>query len=123
MSVEQVAARLVELCRQGKHLQAIDELYGPDIESVELFGDEHMPAVIKGFDAVKGKSVWWMDNHIMHSSTVSDPIVAPPGYFCVSMTIDVTNKPKNQRMKMSELCVYEVANGKIIRERFFYSMG
>jgi ketosteroid isomerase-like protein len=31
-----------------------------------------------------------------------------------------THKPSGQRSKMSELAVYEVKDGKIVKEQFFY---
>lgn len=121
MTTQQVANRLVELCRQGKNEQAIEELYGKDIVSVEPFGDESMPAEMRGIDAIRGKTKWWMENHIVHSGKVSDPIVAG-GHFAVAFHYDITAKAKNQRMQIEEIALYEVKNGKIVREQFFYSM-
>jgi len=34
--------------------------------------------------------------------------------------MDTTHKPSGQRNKMSEIGVYEVKNGKIVKEQFFY---
>ena len=36
MNTEQVAKRLVELCREGKYEQAQQELYGEDAASIEM---------------------------------------------------------------------------------------
>jgi hypothetical protein len=52
----------------------------------------------------------------MHSLKVSDPLVATNSIACV-MTMDVTMKGQG-RMNMSELCVYDVKDGKIVSEAF-----
>jgi hypothetical protein len=38
----------------------------------------------------------------------------------VGFQYDVTNKPSRKRMKMDEVGLYTVRNGKIVREEFFY---
>jgi len=55
-----------------------------------------------------------------HSITVSEPIVADD-YFAVTYMMDITYKgaPRNTE---TELAVYKVADGKIVREEFFYVM-
>jgi hypothetical protein len=53
----------------------------------------------------------------MHSIEVSEPIVATNS-FAFIITMDVTMKGQ-ERMKMPELCVYLVKDGKIISEQFF----
>jgi predicted ester cyclase len=52
----------------------------------------------------------------MHSLKVSDPLVATNAFAC-TMTMDVTMKGQG-RMNMSELCVYNVKDGKIVAEQF-----
>jgi hypothetical protein len=118
MTTEQVATKLFELCDRGEFLKAVDELYAKDILSVEPMAMHGMPAETRGFDAVRGKSVWWMDNHEVHSCKVSGPFIAGDK-FIVEFEIDVTNKPSKKRMQMKEAGLYAVANGKVVREDFF----
>jgi ketosteroid isomerase-like protein len=35
----------------------------------------------------------------------------------------VTFKPDNKRFTMDEAALYTVANGKVVKEEFFYTMG
>ena len=35
----------------------------------------------------------------------------------------ITQKATNKRMTMDEIALYTIANGKIVREEFFYAMG
>jgi ketosteroid isomerase-like protein len=43
--------------------------------------------------------------------------------FAVRLSYDVTNKPSGRRMKMDEIALFTVADGKIVREEFFYDIG
>jgi hypothetical protein len=121
----QVGKKLVELCRQGKHLEAIDSLYDKNIASIEAISDGKMPQRLDGFDAVRGKSVWWLENHTVHGGEVKGPF--PHGdRFIVYFLYDVTPKigpMANKRMKMEEGALYTVKNGKVVQEEFFYDMG
>lgn len=76
----------------------------------------------KGLAALKGKGEWWLANHEIHSASVTGPW--PHGdRFVVGFQYDVTNKPSGKRMKMDEVGLYSVRNGKIVREEFFYDTG
>ncbi|OUR90903.1 hypothetical protein A9Q87_13275 [Flavobacteriales bacterium 34_180_T64] len=119
MNTQQVANRLVHLCREGKHMDALEELYGPNIISKEM---HWMPEEVetKGIEAVRKKSVDWLNNvQEFHSGEVSDPIIAG-NHFTIKMDFDITFKDRG-RTQMEEICVYEVNDGKIVDEQFFYS--
>lgn len=122
MSTMEIARKLVELCRQGKHEEALDTLFAEDVVSVEAVAMPGAQQEVKGLAAVKGKGAWWVDNHEIHSATVTGPW--PHGdKFIVGFQFDVTNKPSGKRMKLDEAALYHVRNGKIVREEFFYDMG
>ncbi len=117
MNTEEVAAKLVDLCRKGEWMKAIDTLYASDIVSVEAHEMENMPAEMRGIDQVRGKTQWFMDNHEIHDSKVTGPFVARDT-FVVKFDIDVTDKASKERMQMSEVGIYTVKEGKVIREEF-----
>jgi hypothetical protein len=117
MNTEEVAKKLVELCRNGEWRKALDELYGKDIVSVEAHEMENMPAEMRGIDQVRGKTDWWEKNMEVHSAKVSGPFVARDT-FVVQFDIDVTDKASKKRMQMSEVGIYAVKDGKVAREEF-----
>jgi len=125
MTTKEIADRLVELCKTGQNIQAIDTLFSDKIVSVEARGDATMPAVVEGLAAVRGKNEWWVANHEIHDAKVDGPY--PNGdRFAVVFDFEVTPKVGPQagkRTKMKEVALYTVENGKIAREEFFYSMG
>jgi ketosteroid isomerase-like protein len=120
MNTQEVADRLTQLCREGKHTDAIDQLYADNVVSKEPKGSPM--ELTEGKEAVKNKSVQWEESVAeIHSASCSDPIVAD-SHFAIVMNIDATYKAHG-RMPMSEVCVYEVKDGKIVADEFFYRMG
>lgn len=121
MNTEQVAKRLVELCREGKYDQAQDELYAEDAVSVEMAGMQSGAlGNVKGMAAIREKGRKWMESiETIHGSSVSDPVVAGD-WFSLALGIDATYRDKG-RMPMEEICVYQVRDGKIVHEQFFYN--
>jgi len=121
MNTKEVADRLVELCRVGKWDVAQAELYCPNCKSIEPregFG----PKEIQGMDAIKKKGeVWSSMLEEFHGAEISDPIVAG-NHFALTMKMDCTFK-EGGRQQSEEVCVYEVKDGKITSEEFFYAEG
>jgi ketosteroid isomerase-like protein len=120
MNTMSIARPLVELCKQGKNQNALDTLFAEDVVSVEAGAPPGMQREAKGLSAVKAKGKWWMENHEIHSANVTGPWPHDER-FIVGFQLDVTNKPTGQRMKLDEVGLYTVKNGKIVREEFFYS--
>lgn len=124
MNTQEIANQLVALCRAGRNIEAVDTLLSADVQSIEAMGDETMPAVMNGRDAIRGKNQWWFDNHKIHSAKTKGPY--PNGdRFAVIFDFDVTpaaGPMAGKRMRMEEVAVYTVTDGKIVREEFFYDM-
>jgi hypothetical protein len=119
MKTQEVAEKLVQLCREGKNTQAIDELYADSIISKEPKGTPM--EFTEGKDAVRNKTVHWEESvEEIHNATISEPLVSE-NHFSVVMNLDVTYK-EHGRMDMSEIAVYEVKDGQIVAEEFFYRM-
>jgi hypothetical protein len=121
MTTQEIATQLVALCNEGKFVDAITTLYSPDIISVEATAMPGGTREAAGLEAVLGKANWWQANHEVHSATIEGPITST-NHFCVRFTMDVTFKPTGRRHTMDELAVYQVKDGKIIREDFFYAV-
>ena len=117
MSTEEVAQKVVELCRKQAWREALDTLYAKDIVSVEAGGMGGESPEKRGIDEVRGKTDWWVQNMEVHNVKVSGPFVAHDR-FVVQYDIDVTDKDSKKRMQMSEVGVYTVKDGKIVREEF-----
>src|SRR3954469_9236719 len=115
MNTEQIAQRLVQLCRDGKGQQAQDELYSKDAVSIEMEGSQGIGNA-KGIEAIREKGRQFNAGiEEVHGGTIGDPIVTG-NWFAVVMTMDATMKGRG-RIEMQEICVYQVRDGKIVREQ------
>ena len=123
MTLREIADTLVAHCEQNTTDEGLNTLYAADAISVEAAaapGMDSREAV--GLDAIKGKHAWWNGAMEMHSHSVDGPYLHGDDRFAVIFEMDVTERESGHRMQSKEVGVYTVADGKIIREEFFYTM-
>lgn len=117
MTTQQVANRMVEMCRQGQVLEAQEELYGENVTSIEPAHAAAPPAI--GKEAVLAKGKYFASTiEERHGGSFGDPIVCG-NYFSITCTIDATYKGQGRR-KLEEIGVYGVKEGEVVSEQFFY---
>jgi ketosteroid isomerase-like protein len=118
MTTQEVANRMTELFKEYKWQQVQEELFAEDAVSIE---PENSPGLktAKGMESIKQKGA---DFNAMveevHGGWVSDLLVGG-NYITCAMGMDLTMKGMG-RMKMDEVCVYEVKDGRVVKEQFFY---
>lgn len=95
----------------------MDELYGDGIVSNEPAHSPTKSASGKKAVLEKGKQ-FASSIETRHGGSFSEPVVGGR-YFSVSMMLDATFIGQG-RMKLEEVCVYEVKDGKIVWEQFFF---
>ncbi len=118
MTTQEIADRLVALCREGNFAQVYAELYAPHAKSIE-------PPHAAGLQSVEGLhnfaakgEAFNAQFEAFHSSYVNDAIVAGD-YFALATGFEATHKTAG-RMHMEEIALYHVQDGKIVSEQFFY---
>ncbi len=111
-----MAAAFAALLAAGRDREAAESYWADDVVSREAM-DGPM-AVARGREAIFAKHDWWAENHEIHDTTVSAPMVNGD-QFALRFTMDVTPKG-GARMQMEEVGLYTVRDGKIVEERFFY---
>lgn len=118
MTVQEIAARLAELCRQGAFETAQKELYANEAVSIEPYASPAFEKETRGLDAIleKGRKFDSMVDTI-HEMRVSEPLIAG-NVISLGMGMDITMKEQG-RMNMEEMAVYTVKDGKIVSEQFF----
>jgi ketosteroid isomerase-like protein len=117
MSTVEIANRLVELCRKGEFEAAQKELFSDEAVSIEPYATPDFEKETHGLDGILEKGKKWGEMvEEAHGMDVSQPLLADSS-FAVTMMMDVTMKG-GQRMKMTELCIYHVKDGKIVSEQF-----
>ena len=118
MTTQEIANRLVELCRKGDFKKAQEELYADDAISIEQEASPAFAKETKGKKAIEEKGEKW--NAMVEetkSITVSDPLVAANA-IALTMRLNVVMK-EHGPMDMTEVCVYKIKDGKIASEEFF----
>ncbi len=119
MTTQEIANKLVTYCRTGQFEKCYAELFSPDAISQEPKGAQW--EVAQGMEEFAAKGKQWNDMvQEMHGAEVSEPIIAG-NYFTCRMWNDITFKDGN-RAQMDEICLYEVKDGKIVKEQFFYEV-
>lgn len=118
MATQEVANRFNELAQQGNWMQIHEELYADNAASIEPPHAQGLQSV-EGKEAIKRKGEMFQSTvEEMHGGYSSEPLVAG-NYFAVAMGMDATMKGMG-RTKMDEIAVYEVKDGKIVKEQFFF---
>jgi len=117
MSTQEVAKKVVELVRKQAWYEALDTLYDDNVVSVEAYSMGGDSPETRGKEGVRGKIDWWVDAMEVHSFDAHGPFVGHDR-FVVQYDADVTDKKTKERRQLSEVGVYTVKDGKIVREEF-----
>jgi hypothetical protein len=117
MDTKEVAQKVVELVRKQAWYEALETLYDNNIVSVEAYSAGGGSPETRGKEGVRGKIDWWVKAMEIHSFNAADPFVGHDR-FVVQYDAEVTDKKTKERRKLSEVGVYTVKNGKIVREEF-----
>ena len=118
MTTQEVVARFNELAQQEKWFEIQDELFADNVRSIDppdspYFGYAEGKASVrkKGGDFVaKIKEV--------HEVSTTQPVIAG-NHFAVGRNVDITTEDFG-RIKIEEIMLYEVKDGQIVLEQFFY---
>jgi len=119
MTTQEIANRFHALAQKGEWTKIYDELYSREAESVEPPTAQGALKTVKGMDQIhkKGKE-WEATIETFHSGHTSAPLVAG-NFFSCTMGFDATFRGQG-RQQMEEVAMYEVKDGKIVKEQFFY---
>jgi hypothetical protein len=118
MTTQDVANRLHELFEQQKWEQAQDELFSDNAQSIEPL-KAPSPQIVEGIQNIKKKSeVFQSMLEKVHGGYLRGPLVSG-NHIAFGIGMDATMKGAG-RMNMEEIAVYEVKDGKIVKEQFFF---
>ncbi|WP_170514614.1 nuclear transport factor 2 family protein [Ruegeria atlantica] len=120
MNLKEIADELVAGCREDRAKENLNKLYAPDAVSVEAQEMEGMGRETHGVDGIRGKHEWWEGAHEVSGASVSEPYLHGDDRFAVIFEVQGKVKESGEAFDMKEVAIYHVANGKIVREEFFY---
>jgi hypothetical protein len=114
MTTHQIAARLIELCHAQQFSEARKTLYAADAISIEADNK-----AISGLAALDEKEKAWHGSiEQIHQIAISEPLVNGQ-FFSIAFTWDLTYKGQ-ERGGWKEIGVFEVKDGKVVLEKFYY---
>lgn len=119
MTTRELATKLADYCRKDDFEAAQKELYANEAVSIEPEETPGFAKEIKGLQAIQEKMKTFRGLvEEGFGNNVSEPVVAGNA---IAFKLDMDVKMKGRgRMTMSELCVYETKDGKVVSERFFW---
>ena len=118
MTIQEIAARFNELAQQEKWFEIQDEFFADNVRSIEPPGAKYLHHA-EGKAAVRKKGEDWVSRiEAFHSGYTTEPVIGG-NFFAVGRGADITVKGIG-RMKMDQVMVYEVKDGQIVSEQFFY---
>ena len=118
LTTQEVAARFSELAKQEKWFEIQDELFADNVKSIDP-PDSPYFTYAEGKTAVRKKGEDWVKRiEAAHKTYTSEPIVAG-NHFAVAREVDITVQGLG-RIQINEIMLYEVKEGEIVSEKFFY---
>ncbi len=118
MSTQQIATRLAELCNKGESRPRRKSCLPTMPSASSSTRQPAFPRKPKGLQAIIQKGHHRASSlEKVHECSASKPLVAGNA-IAMALSMDVTMKGRG-RMKLEEVCVYEVKDGKIASEQFF----
>jgi ketosteroid isomerase-like protein len=118
MTTQEVAARFDELAKQEKWFEIQDELFSDNVKSIDP-PDSPYFGYAEGKAAVRKKGEEFVQQvEGFHGASTTEPVVAS-NHFAAGRKVDITVHGFG-RIQMNEIMLYEVEDGKIVSEQFFY---
>jgi len=118
MTTREVAARFHELAQQEKWFEIQDEFFADDVRSIDPLNSPYF-GYAEGKDAVRKKGEAFVSRiEAVHKLYTSEPLVSG-NHFAVGREKDITVNGFG-RIQINQIMLYEVKEGQIISEQFFY---
>lgn len=118
LTTQEVAAKFSELAQQEKWFEIQDEFFADNVRSIEPPTAKFLSNA-EGKEAVRKKGENFVKRiESVHSAHTSEPIVSG-NHFAVARNKDITVQGIG-RIQINQIMLYEVKDGQIISEQFFY---
>jgi ketosteroid isomerase-like protein len=117
-TIHKVAALFNQLAQQEKWFEIQDEFFSDDVKSVEPSTSPWLKNA-EGKANVRKKGEDWVKRiEAVHRTHPTEPVIGG-NHFAVGREMDITVQGLG-RIQSNEVILYEVRNGQIVSEQFFY---
>lgn len=118
MTTQEVAARFNELAQQEKWFEIQDEFFADNVKSIDPQNSPYF-GYAEGKSAVRKKGEDFVKRiEAVHKVYTSEPLVSG-NHFTVGREKDITVQGHG-RIQINQIMLYEVKDGQIVLEQFFY---
>jgi hypothetical protein len=118
LTTQEIATRFNELAQQEKWFEIQDELFADNVQSIEPENSLYFKYE-EGKAPVRKKGEDWVKRiEAVHRLYTTEPVVGGD-HFAVGREVDITVKGFG-RIQINEVMLYEVKDGEIVSEQFFY---
>ena len=118
LTTQEVAARFNELAKQERWFDIQDELFAENVQSIDPPNSPYFKNA-EGKANVRKKGEDFVSRiEAAHKRYTAEPIVSG-NHFAVGREVDITINGLG-RIQINEIMLYEVKDGQIISEQFFY---
>jgi hypothetical protein len=118
MTTQEIAARFDELAQREQWFEIQDELFAKNVRSIEPPGSPYYKDA-EGKNAVRKKGEEFVSRvEAVHRTHTTQPVVGGD-HFAVGRGVDITVKGLG-RIQIDQIMLYEVKDGEIVVEQFFY---
>lgn len=118
MTTQEIATRYNELAQAEKWFEIQDEFFAENVRSIDPTNSPYF-GYAEGKIAVRKKGEEFTRSiTAVHHLHTSKPVVAG-NHFAVGREVDVTTE-QHGRIQINQIMLYEVKDGEIVLEHFFY---
>jgi hypothetical protein len=118
MTIQEVATRFNEFAQQEKWFEIQDEFFADNVRSIDPPNSPYF-GYAEGKSSVRKKGEEFVNKiEAFHSASTTEPVVAG-NHFAVGREVDITVQGFG-RIQINEIMMYEVKDGQIVLEQFFY---
>jgi hypothetical protein len=118
MTTQEIAARFNELAKQEKWFEIQDEFFSDDVRSIDPV-DSPWFGYAEGKAAVRKKGEDFLKKIEAFHGAHTTEAVAGGNHFAAGREVDITVQGFG-RIQIKQVMLYEVKDGKIVSEQFFY---
>ena len=118
MTTKEVAARFNELAKEEKWFEIQDEFFSDNVRSIDPPNSPYF-GYAEGKTSVRKKGEEFGNKiEAVHRTYTTEPVVGG-NYFSVGREVDIILKGFG-RVQLNQVMLYEVKDGQIVSEQFFY---
>src|SRR5215212_2419978 len=118
MTTAEIASRFYDLAKEEKWFEIQDEFFSDDVKSIDPPGSPWFGNA-EGKTNVRKKGEEFVKKiEAVHRVFTSAPVLGA-SHFAVGREIDITVQGHG-RIQINQVMLYEVKDGKIVSEQFFY---